>query len=121
MFALACIANAFDQLRRTSKDGQFVAVCGHAYQVSLGEALYEARRCEDQSSSIGVVSRVTGIVDLDDLQLEQNRQARFQARFEQRAVCSVSQCYCDVVAPAGGEPLSSTLGFPNSFEGLVLD
>ena len=116
VFALACIANAFDQLRRTSKDDQFVAVCGHAYQFSLGEALYEARRCQDPSSSIGVVSRVTGIVDLDDLQLEENRQARFQARFEQRAVCSVSQCYCDLVAPAGGEPLSPTV--PEQFQSL---
>jgi hypothetical protein len=100
-FACACISNAFDHLKRVSEDDQFVSVCAHAYQWCLGAAIHEVRLCEDQTACMNMVSRVTGIVDLDDVQLERAHQSSFQARLEQDAVLFVPRCYQDVVRAGG--------------------
>ena len=72
MLALSCISNVFDQLGRTSEDSHFVTVCAHARRWCIGQAKAIARQCDDQSAALEVVSRVTGIVDLDEpVSLEQ--------------------------------------------------
>ena len=66
VLAFSCMSNVFDKLRRTSENGHFVTVCAHAYGWCLGQAKDHARRCGDSSAALDLVSRVTGIVDLDE-------------------------------------------------------
>jgi hypothetical protein len=67
MLAFSCISNVFDQLGRTSEDIQFVTVCAHACRWCIGEVKDQARQCDDPSAAMELVSRVTGIADLDEL------------------------------------------------------
>ena len=66
MLAFSCMSNVFDKLRRTFENGHFVTVCARAYGWCLGRAKDHARHCGDSSAALDLVSRVTGIVDLDE-------------------------------------------------------
>jgi len=102
VFAVSCVANAFDRLRRVSENDQFVSVCVHAYRWCLGEAINQVRLCLDQPAAMDIVSTVTGIVDLDPLHLERCQHAMFRARTEQEVALFAAWCYHHDVDWGGG-------------------
>jgi hypothetical protein len=65
VFVLACILNALDRLKRSSNERVFAELCVDAASALLKEALNAVRHCDDPVVSLQVLSRVTGIVDLE--------------------------------------------------------
>jgi hypothetical protein len=95
MLAFSCISNVFDQLGRTSEDSQFVTVCAHACRWCIGEVKDQARRCDDLSAAMELVSRVTGVADLDELvsSLEQGS-GRREGSAERKSASITSGALC---------------------------
>ena len=90
VLAFSCISNAFAQLGRTSEDSQFVTVCAHARRWCIGQAKAFALMCDDQSAAMEVVSRVTGIVDLDEPVLLEQGSGRVEGTAERTSGSTTS-------------------------------
>ena len=65
VFVFACILNALDCLKRSSTERAFADLCGDAASALVEESLNMVRQCDDPAVSLQVLSRVTGIVDLE--------------------------------------------------------
>ena len=115
-FVCACVANAFDRMRLESEDCEFASLCHRSHRLCLGEAMSRARRTPDPSVAVDIVSRVTGIVDLDPVELELFWQESFRTRLEREAALVVPRCYRELELPCDGE--QSCGGNSHTLEGF---
>ena len=79
VFSYSCIVHAFDWLKGESGDSRLRSLCEHASRWCLDQGLFRALQCEDVSSCVAMMVRVTGVVDLDDAVSSKDMFARCSA------------------------------------------